>query len=176
VRFEATDEDAYESESSQSIRHQTLFPSNGVSLRTHPVRKPRPSGEYARTLIPSSLQVSRTPLRSITSSQGEYSTSTKSILASLAARRRVSAEHCWLERRISQVVSKRYRGTAVYYLREADVLGLALFPQRIERADRLLDGTVSFASQHLMLRQLSRRHACGHNRLGNARLLVDAVQ
>lgn len=43
--------------------------------------------------MPSSLQVSMTPLRSMTSSHGEYSTSTKSILASFAARRSVSAEH-----------------------------------------------------------------------------------
>lgn len=58
-----------------------------------PVRNPRPSGEYASTLTPSSLHASRTPFFSMVSSHGEYSTSTKSTVATFAARRSVSAEH-----------------------------------------------------------------------------------
>ena len=57
------------------------------------MRNPRPSGEYASTLTPSSLHASRTPFFSMVSSHGEYSTSTKSTVATFAARRSVSAEH-----------------------------------------------------------------------------------
>lgn len=63
-------------------------------LTTWPVRIPRPSGEYATTVIPSSRQTSRTPIcgSSISRLNGEYSTSTAATGCTAWARRIVAAE------------------------------------------------------------------------------------
>ena len=67
-----------------------------LNRRTYlPVRRPRPRGEYATTVIPSSRAAFRRPSlgSSISRQKGEYSTCRAEMGCTACARRKVSSEH-----------------------------------------------------------------------------------
>lgn len=124
----------------------SLGPWNKAASRNLPVKTPRPKGEYAMMVMPNSRAVSKTPFRSWSVHQGEYSICKASIWATAEGSQRCPNA----KMRNRALTSIRFPQSLRADFGQTDVLAFPILPQARQRGDALLERSLQIQPMQIV--------------------------
>jgi hypothetical protein len=130
-----------------------------------PVRRPRPSGEYANIVTPSSRAAVKTAIfgSSLSKVNGEYSTWIADIGWTLCARRRVSPVHSQIPMYLTLPSLQRFSFYGGRIVKESPTLQALPMRQPCVRWERLDPPLLLTASDVQLMCNWSWMRTCAHN-------------